>query len=270
MLDTQQFFQLITGPNMWGKSTYLRQNALIVLLAHCGLPVPAREVTVPVMDALFARVWSGDVIAKNQSTFMTEMVEMAVIVNNATQDSFIILDELGRGTSTYDGLSLAKSLSVYICQQVKAKTLFATHYHELVSLEKSLAWFHNVSVQVYESDDRVVFLKKIAPWGASKSYGLDVARKAGIPASIIERAAVYLAQMDSEDSPIEAPFTQAWLAFWGSRWSSRENDAQKHSLEAISVLLPDRLETITPLEAMQIVQQIIEELKNDTSQNENT
>lgn len=266
VLDTDQFFQLITGPNMGGKSTYLRQNALIVLLAHCGFPVPAKKASVPLMDALFARVWSGDVLAKNQSTFMTEMVEMAVIVNNATKDSFIILDELGRGTSTYDGLSLAKALSVYICQHIKAKTLFATHYHELITLEQSLYGFHNASVQVYESNDRVVFLKKIAPWWAGKSYGLDVARKAGIPQSIIQRAETYLAAMDSKELSIESAFTQAGLPFGDS--NSHKN--QSEILHRIKNILPDSLDTITPLEAMHIIQQIIEELGNDTSQEENT
>ncbi len=167
---------IITGPNMGGKSTYLRQNALIVLLAQCGFFIPAKKAVVPVVDGLFARVGSGDVIAKNQSTFMTEMIEMANILHNATAKSFIILDELGRGTSTYDGLALAQAIVQYIAEKIGAKTLFATHYHELISLEGQLPGVKNYSVSVYETDKEVVFMKKIVAGGASKSYGLDVAK----------------------------------------------------------------------------------------------
>ena len=146
---------------MGGKSTFLRQNALIMLLAQCGLYVPARAAKIPVVDGMFARVGSGDVIAKNQSTFMTEMIEMANIVHNATARSFIILDELGRGTSTYDGMALAHAIVQYIVQHIGAKTLFATHYHELIALEASLPGVMNFSVNVYETETDVVFMKKI-------------------------------------------------------------------------------------------------------------
>jgi DNA mismatch repair protein MutS len=178
---------------MGGKSTFLRQNALIVLLAHCGFFVPATSAQIPVIDGIFARVGSGDVIAKNQSTFMTEMIEMANIVHNATARSCIILDELGRGTSTYDGMALAHAIVQYIVQHIGAKTLFATHYHELIALEESLPGVMNFSVSVYETDTDVVFMKKIVSGGASKSYGLDVAKIAGIPSVIVETAKKYLA-----------------------------------------------------------------------------
>ncbi len=139
-------------------------------MAHCGLFVPATSATIPLIDGLFARVGSGDVIAKNQSTFMTEMIEMSNILHNATNRSFVILDELGRGTSTYDGMALAQSIVQYIVQHIGAKTLFATHYHELIALEETLPAVKNYSVSVYETDKDVVFMKKITPGGASKSY----------------------------------------------------------------------------------------------------
>ncbi len=190
--ENHGLLHIITWPNMWGKSTFLRQNALIVLMAHCGLFVPAEKATIPVIDWLFARVWSGDVIAKNQSTFMTEMIEMANILHNATKRSFVILDELGRGTSTYDGMALAQSIVQYIVQHIQAKTLFATHYHELIALENTLPWIINYSVSVYETDKDVVFMKKIVRGWASKSYGLDVAKIAGIPSVIVDIAKKYL------------------------------------------------------------------------------
>lgn len=146
---------------MGGKSTYLRQNALIVLLAHCGFFVPALHAEISCVDGIFARVGSGDIIAKNQSTFMTEMIEVANIINNATAKSFIIFDELGRGTSTYDGLALTKSILHDIAKNIHAKTLIATHYHELISLENELSNVKNFSVSVYETEKEVVFLKKI-------------------------------------------------------------------------------------------------------------
>ena len=184
---------------MGGKSTYLRQNALIILLAHCGFFVPAQKASIPITDGLFARVGSGDVIAKNQSTFMTEMIEMANILHNATDRSFIILDELGRGTSTYDGLALAQAIVQYIAEKIGAKTLFATHYHELISLEGQLPGVKNYSVSVYETDKEVVFMKKIVAGGASKSYGLDVATIAGIPTIIVDAAKRNLSHLEKAE-----------------------------------------------------------------------
>jgi DNA mismatch repair protein MutS len=133
--DTTGFIHILTGPNMGGKSTFLRQNALIVLMAHCGLYVPAKEANITIVDAIFARVGSGDALSKNQSTFMTEMIEVANILHNATQQSFIVFDELGRGTSTFDGLALTKAIIQHIASNIQAKTLLATHYHELIQME---------------------------------------------------------------------------------------------------------------------------------------
>lgn len=208
--DATWLLHIITGPNMWGKSTFLRQSALIVLLAQCWLYVPAVSARIPMIDGLFARVWSGDVIAKNQSTFMTEMIEMANILHNATARSFVILDELGRGTSTYDGMALAQAIVQYIVQHIGAKTLFATHYHELIALQNSLPGIQNFSVSVYETDTDVVFMKKIVRGWASKSYGLDVAKIAGIPSVIVDTAKKYLSIHESQT---DLPATKSnWAA----------------------------------------------------------
>lgn len=182
---------------MGGKSTYLRQNALIVLLAQCGLFVPAKKVLLRPVDGIFARIGSADNIAKNQSTFMTEMIEVANILHNATDRSFVILDELGRGTSTYDGLAITKAIITHIATTIKAKTLIATHYHELIALEQTLPGVANFSVGVYETEHDVVFTKKIVRGGANKSYGIDVAKLAGIHSSIVEQAKAYLKDLET-------------------------------------------------------------------------
>lgn len=195
-MKQEELVHIVTWPNMWGKSTFLRQQALIVLLAHIGLYVPAVKAHVGLVDGIFARVGSGDMLAQHQSTFMTEMLEVAHILHHATPRSFIILDELGRGTSTYDGMALAKSIIVYLCQKVKAKCLFATHYHELIELAQEFEAVKNFSVSVYETDTDVVFLKKIISWWASKSYGIDVAKLAWLPADIIIQSKVYLKELE--------------------------------------------------------------------------
>jgi DNA mismatch repair protein MutS len=168
-----------------------------VLLSHAGLYVPARSAKVGLVDGIFARVGSGDILAKNQSTFMTEMVEMANILHNATERSFVILDELGRGTSTYDGMALAKAIVVYMCQHVGCKTLFATHYHELTQLATQLDNVENFSVSVYETDQDIVFLKKVVRGGVSKSYGIDVAKLAGVPHVITDQASIFLQELEN-------------------------------------------------------------------------
>ena len=170
---------LITGPNMAGKSTYIRQVALLALLAHTGSFVPAAEARVDLMDRIFTRIGASDDLARGQSTFMVEMSETANILNNGTARSLIILDEIGRGTSTFDGLSLAWSIVEHLHNQTGAKTLFATHYHELSELAGRLPRLKNFNVAVREWNDQVVFLHKIVEGGADKSYGIQVARLAG-------------------------------------------------------------------------------------------
>lgn len=189
---------IITGPNMAGKSTYIRQVALIVVMAQMGSFVPARAAEIGVVDRVFTRVGASDDLARGRSTFMVEMQETANILNNATPKSLIVLDEIGRGTSTFDGISIAWAVAEYLHNdpRVKAKTLFATHYHELTDLAMTMKGVRNYNVRVKEQNDRVVFLRKIVPGGSDKSYGIQVARLAGMPEQVIERSKEVLANLE--------------------------------------------------------------------------
>jgi len=250
------FLHIITWPNMWGKSTYLRQNVLIALMAHCGLFVPAKVCTLGIMDALFARIGSGDNIAKNQSTFMTEMIEVANILNNASKKSFIIFDELGRGTATYDGLALTKAILEYLVTKIGAKTLIATHYHELIQLEESLPGVKNFSVSVYETGKEVVFMKKIVKGWASKSYGLDVAKLAWIPQAIVERARENLEHLEQKKGTGSKEQGEKNLRL--ETWNLQPTK----NYEKVKTLLDTYdLNNITPLQALQLLDKIKDELK---------
>jgi DNA mismatch repair protein MutS len=191
-------FWLVTGPNMAGKSTFLRQVALLTLLAHMGSFIPARSATIGLTDRIFTRVGAGDELSRGQSTFMVEMTEAANILNNASQRSLVVLDEIGRGTSTYDGVSLAWAITEHLHESICCRTLFATHYHELAQLADSLPQLRNYQVQVREQDGEVVFLHKIAPGSTDKSYGIHVARLAGVPLAVIERAESVLASLEMQ------------------------------------------------------------------------
>ena len=198
---------ILTGPNMAGKSTYLRQVALIVLLAQIGSFVPAAEARIGLVDRIFTRVGASDNLAAGQSTFMVEMIESAHILNSATARSLILLDEIGRGTSTYDGLSIAWAIAEHIQDRrhLGARTLFATHYHEMTQLEGLREGIKNYCVAVQERDGEVVFLRKIVAGGADRSYGIHVAKLAGLPTSVIERAQEVLAQLEQTDSTTQTP-----------------------------------------------------------------
>ncbi|MDD4562083.1 MAG: DNA mismatch repair protein MutS [Syntrophomonadaceae bacterium] len=199
--DSDNRFAIITGPNMGGKSTYMRQAALLVIMAQMGSFVPADGAHIGIADKIFTRVGATDDLAAGQSTFMVEMVEVANILNNAGSDSLIILDEIGRGTSTYDGLSIARAVSEYIHDKIGARSLFATHYHELTSLSDNFPGIFNLSVSVMESGDTVVFLKKVLPGKADRSYGVQVAALAGVPDIVVKRAGEILS--DLEKTPVE-------------------------------------------------------------------
>ena len=192
---------IITGPNMAGKSTYMRQSALIVLMAQIGSFVPADSAKIGLVDRIFTRVGASDDLASGQSTFMVEMTEVANILRNATKDSLLILDEIGRGTSTFDGLSIAWAVVEHISNPklLGAKTLFATHYHELTELEGKLSSVNNYCIAVKEKGDDIVFLRKIVKGGADKSYGIQVAKLAGVPNSVIERAKELVQELTDAD-----------------------------------------------------------------------
>jgi len=207
-LDVERQIALITGPNMAGKSTYIRQVALLALLAHTGSFIPAAEAQIDRVDRIFTRIGASDDLARGQSTFMVEMSETANILNNATARSLVILDEIGRGTSTFDGLSLAWSIVEHLHNQVGAKTLFATHYHELTELAGRLPRLKNFNVAVREWNDQVVFLHKIVEGGADKSYGIQVARLAGVPRPVIERAKVILRNLEESELTPEGTVRQ--------------------------------------------------------------
>ncbi|MBR4333809.1 MAG: DNA mismatch repair protein MutS, partial [Clostridia bacterium] len=199
LMNTQdRRMQIITGPNMAGKSTYMRQVALITLMAHMGSFVPASEASISLVDGVYTRVGASDDLATGQSTFMVEMSEMAYILRNATNKSLVILDEIGRGTSTFDGLSIAWAAVEYLADQKKsgAKTLFATHYHELSELEGHLEGVNNFCVSVKEHGEEVIFLRKIVPGGADKSFGIYVAHLAGVPRPVVARAQEIMARLE--------------------------------------------------------------------------
>jgi DNA mismatch repair protein MutS len=196
-------FLLLTGPNMGGKSVYLRQAALLTLLAQVGSFVPARQAKVGLADRIFTRVGASDDLGRSQSTFMVEMTEAANILNNATPRGLVVLDEIGRGTSTYDGVSLAWGVTEYLHDVVGCRTLFATHYHELAELADRLANLRNCNVLVHESSDGIIFLHKVAPGSADKSYGIHVAQRAGVPAAVLQRARAVMAELEAHH--LQAP-----------------------------------------------------------------
>ena len=199
-------FWLVTGPNMAGKSTFLRQVALITLMAHVGSFVPAKSAKIGLTDRIFTRVGASDELSRGQSTFMVEMTEAANILNNATPRSLVILDEIGRGTSTYDGVSLAWAMTEYLHGAIGCRSLFATHYHELAQLSAALPRLRNYNVLVRELADEIIFLHKIAPGNAERSYGIHVARLAGVPEAVLARATAVLESLEKQH---ELPVTPA-------------------------------------------------------------
>jgi len=197
---------IITGPNMSGKSTYMRQTALIVLMAQIGSFVPAGYAKISVADRIFTRVGASDDLAAGQSTFMVEMREVAEILRHATKDSLVILDEVGRGTSTFDGISIARAVAEHICnaRNLGCKTLFATHYHELIALESLMEGVRNYSVAVKKGRDGIRFLRKIVAGGTDDSYGIDVAKLAGLPNKVLTRANQLLAELETQAAAAKA------------------------------------------------------------------
>ncbi len=198
-LTKKVFNHIITWPNMWWKSTFLRQNSLIILMAHIGSFIPAKNWSIPLTDRLFSRVWASDNLFLWQSTFMVEMQEIAYILNNATEKSFVIIDEVGRGTSTYDGMSLAWAILKENHDIIGAKTLFSTHYHEICEEWKALSWVKNFSVAVWENEENIVFLRKIVPGAMYKSFGIEVAKLAWINKRVLKESRKMLEKLQNQE-----------------------------------------------------------------------
>lgn len=241
---------IITGPNMAGKSTYMRQIALIVLLAQVGSFVPARSAEIGIVDAIFTRVGASDDLASGRSTFMVEMSEVAAILKNATQNSLIILDEIGRGTSTFDGMSIARAVLEFVCKKktLGAKTLFATHYHELTAMEGMLDGVSNYSIAVKKRGDDITFLRRIVRGGADESFGIEVAKLAGVPDSVVKRAKVILKELES--CKIDIDF-KAENSFEEEEEEIQYNFSSNGKNEILEILKATDINTLTPIEAMQ-------------------
>lgn len=258
VLTESKRLSLITGPNMGGKSTYLRQTALLVLMAHLGMYVPAKEAIIPLVDRIFTRVGASDNLVRGQSTFWLEMEETALILKQATEKSLLVLDEIGRGTSTYDGVSIAWGIMEYLHDQIRAKTLFASHYHELIGLAESLDLAENLCVKVEENQEKgVIFLYKLDKGGIDKSYGIEVAKLAGLPMKVIERAKMILHELENE-KPSAAKLTMKEAQPINS---FSENQRVHLGLEKLRQLDVDNL---TPLEALNR----LHELKNLSQRHE--
>ena len=260
--EDKDIIHIITWPNMWWKSTYLRQNALILLLAHCWLFVPAKSCQTPVLSWIFARVGSWDVLVKNQSTFMTEMIEVANILNNSDKNSFIIFDELGRWTSTYDGMAISQAVIEYIVEKLKAKTLFATHYHELIKLEEKYPWkVKNFSVAVYENNWQIVFMKKIVPWWANKSYGIHVAELAGLPKEIIENANKNLKDLENKKRKIKVKSLWDDIGWFTQEISEKDKQKLKNFEQLKEIFDNIDVYNTTPIDALKILEEVKKQLK---------
>ena len=242
---------IITGPNMAGKSTYMRQVALITLLAHIGSFVPAKSAEICICDRIFTRIGASDDLAYGQSTFMVEMVEVSNIINNATNKSLLILDEVGRGTSTYDGLSIAWAVIEYIVNNIKAKTLFATHYHELTQLEGKLDGVKNYRISVKEFNNSIIFLRKIVRGGANKSFGIEVASLAGIYDEIIKRAKVILSDIEKTGINLTNDVVE------------EKTPTTNNNKEIINILKELKIETLSPLVAFEILSDLIQKAQKE-------
>jgi DNA mismatch repair protein MutS len=247
--DGSQFLLVITGPNMGGKSTYLRQAALISILAQMGSFVPAAQAKLPLLDRIFTRIGASDNLARGRSTFLVEMSEVAAILNTATPASLVLLDEVGRGTSTFDGLSIAWAVVESLHSGARPRTLFATHYHELTELEQLLPGVQNVHVSVQESGSEIVFLRRVEPGSANKSYGIEVARLAGLPTDVIARAREILRRHEQKEEKLTEELSPGAGA--GKTASMPHQTSFTAIDESVLESLRDAdLDKLTPLEAM--------------------
>ena len=252
--DNENRTMIITGPNMGGKSTYMRQVAVIVLMAHIGSFVPAEKAEICMVDRIFTRIGASDDLAFGQSTFMVEMNEVANILNNATDKSLLILDEVGRGTSTYDGLSIAWAVMEFVSKHMKAKTLFSTHYHELTELEGVAEGVKNYRVMVKEFQNSIVFLHKIARGSANRSFGLEVAALAGLPKELLQRAKEILALQEAADKRVDLTQKQQQHA---------KNATNANIAEVINMLKELDMNTVSPIVAFGTLQNLVDKVKEE-------
>ncbi len=246
--EKSPFLLLITGPNMGGKSTYLRQAALISILAQMGSFVPAAQAKLPLLDRIFTRIGASDNLARGRSTFLVEMSEVAAILNTATSSSLVLLDEVGRGTATFDGLSIAWAVVEALHGGAQPRTLFATHYHELTELEQLLPGVKNVHVSVEEAGNEIIFLRRVEPGSADKSYGIEVARLAGLPNNVISRAREILRRHERSEERLTKELSPAVVP----------PEPQQTSFAAIDQSVLDALrgadlDKLTPLEALNLL-----------------
>lgn len=251
--EDNNLIQIITGPNMAGKSTYMRQMALIIILSQMGSFVPCSKASISICDKVFTRIGASDNISKGESTFMLEMNEVSNILKNSTDKSFIILDEVGRGTSSDDGLSIAMSLVDYLSKKKKAKTVFATHFHELTILEKKLDNVVNLKIDILEENDNLVFLRKISKGQSDRSYGIEVARMSGLPDEIIENAKIFMNRLDESDEI----FKDSQVIVKSSMEDINKAEIEKIKTYADSI----NINELTPLEAINILNKLIGKIK---------
>lgn len=258
-INSEKFFHIITGPNMAGKSTVMRSVALIVIMAHVGSFVPASQAFIPITDKVFTRVGATDYILKGQSTFMVEMIETANIINSASKNSLIILDEIGRGTSTYDGISIAWAISEHIHNTLMSKTMFATHYHELTDLENTLNGVKNFSMAVEEQKDGLFFIRKLIPKPASSSYGIQVAEMAGVPKQIIERASELMSKfnLQRKNNILQSETVETKQLFLFDAKKEKKNILVKE-INSIN------LNSITPIEALNRIYEWKKQIEADS------
>lgn len=259
-------FMLITGPNMAGKSTYMRQVAILMIMAQIGSFIPAREATISPVDRVFTRVGASDDISTGQSTFMVEMKEVAYILENATSKSLIILDEIGRGTSTFDGLSIAQAVVEHICKHIHAKTLFATHYHELIPLEDVYPRLKNYTVAVKEKGKEIAFLRRIIRGGADRSYGIHVAKLAGLPAQVLKRAEVILESLEEQNTDTDdlnnRVITSDSVVKYTKPSIEQDDFGNLFTHSVVDSLLAIDVNTMTPIEALNAIHQLQAEARN--------
>jgi len=250
IMDKSTNILLITGPNMAGKSTYMRQLGIISIMAQIGCFVPAKEVIIPIFDKIFTRIGASDDLVSGESTFMVEMIEASNAIKNATENSLILFDELGRGTATFDGMSLAQAILEYIHDKIGAKTLFSTHYHELTDLEKDLKKLKNKHVSAEEDEGNIIFLHKVKDGSVDKSYGINVAKLAGLPDEVINRADSILKVYENKEKKRDIIVqTTLPLNF------EEPKDELKEKIKKINIL------ELTPLQALNLLNELKESIK---------